>query len=327
MVLTVAVESLVKLLCFLIVGVFVCFFVFDGLGTLLTAAADAGFAQRFSIGSELGYADWFLLTLVSGLAFVVLPRQFQVAVIENPTPDNLRRAGWLLPIYFFVINLFVVPIAMAGLLAGLPVAEGDNFVLAIPLLAESHWVAMVAYLGGLSAATAMVIVETVALSTMISNDLAMPVLLRLRRLGRPENGDLGRMILNIRRGAILAVLVGGYLFFEIVGTRYALASIGLISFAGVAQVAPAIVAGLYWKDANRQGALAGLGAGVFVWLYTLVLPAFGGVGGVPADIATGGPFGIALLAPYALFGVQGLDPVPHALAWSLSVNAILLVAV
>jgi len=218
-------------------------------------------------------------------------------------------------------------VALAGLGLGLPVAQADSFVLALPLAVGADWVAMLAYLGGLSAATAMVIVETVALSTMISNDLVMPLLLRLPFLRLDAQRQLTGLVLAIRRIGILVVLLAGWLFFETVGSRYALASIGLISFAAVAQFAPPILAGLYWREANLKGAAAGLCGGVLMWLYTLVLPAFAGVGVVPADIATAGPFGLALLAPQALFGLAGLHPVAHSVIWSMSLNCGLLLAV
>jgi Na+/proline symporter/nitrogen-specific signal transduction histidine kinase len=328
MVLAVAFESVVKLLCFLAVGVFVTFVMFDGLGAIAEAAATGGHAVALAIGAGgLGYADWFLLTLLSGIAFVVLPRQFQVAVIENLEPVHLKRATWLLPLYLIAINIFVLPIALAGLATGLPVDAADSYVLALPLSAGQHWVALAAYLGGLSAATAMVIVETIALSTMLSNDLVMPVLLRLRFLKLEDRRNLSRLVLYIRRAGILTVLLCGYLFFQLVGSRYGLASIGLISFAAVAQFAPPIVAGLYWKGANLKGAMLGLSAGVAVWLYTLVLPAFAGVGWVPQSIAMAGPFEIGLLSPYALFGLEGLHPVAHSLVWSTAVNVGLLVSV
>ena len=146
--------------------------------------------------------------------------------------------------------------------------------------------ALLVFIGGLSAATGMVIVETIALSTMVCNDLVMPVLLRMRAMRLGERRDLTGLLLGIRRGAIVAVVLLGYLYFRLAGEAYALVAIGLISFAAVAQFAPAVIGGMYWKGAKRAGALAGLVAGFVVWLYTLLLPSFAKSGWLPAASST-----------------------------------------
>jgi signal transduction histidine kinase len=176
------------------------------------------------------------------------------------------------------------------------------------------------FIGGLSAATGMVIVETIALSTMVCNDLVMPVLLRMRSIGIARRENLTGLLLGIRRGAIVAVILLGYLYFRLAGEAYALVAIGLISFAAVAQFAPATLGGIYWKGATRAGALAGLCAGFAVWLYTLLLPSFAKSGWLPASFLQDGPFGIALLKPYALFGLVGLNDITHAMLWSMIAN-------
>ena len=324
MVLAVAFESVVKLAAFLIVGVYVTYVMFDGFGDVLGQAANLADGPPLTVqGGSAGHADWLLITALSGLAFLFLDRQFQVAVIENLDETHLRQASWLLPGYLLAINLFVLPIALAGVLRG--VGEGDLYVLLLPMASGHEWLALVAYLGGLSAASAMIIVATVALSTMISNDLVVPVLLRVRFLEISQRRDLPRLILIIRRAAILLLLLLGYAFFRLVGESYPLVSIGLISFCGVAQFAPAILAGLYWKEANLGGAMAGLCGGVAVWLYTLVLPTLATAGLVDAAIVSDGPFGIELLRPQALLGLSGLGPVSHAVVWSLGVNLSLVV--
>ena len=190
------------------------------------------YVDYFGAVAGSGYADWLLMTALSGLAFLFLDRQFQVAVIENVEESHLRTASWLLPAYLLAINLFVLPIAVAGLVRGL--GDGDMFVLLLPLFAGNEWMALVAYLGGLSAASAMIIVATVALSSMISNDLVMPVLLRLPLLKVSQRRDLPRLILIIRRVAIVLLLLLGYVFFRLVGESFPLVSIGMISFCGVA---------------------------------------------------------------------------------------------
>lgn len=328
MVLAIAFESIVKLVCFLAVGVFVTWTLFDGPVDLLARAAEAGLAERLGFAAtRLTAADWFVLTILSGLAALLLPRQFQVVVIENLEPSHVKRASWLFPLYLFVINLFVLPIALGGLILGGTPGEADSFVLALPLVHGQGWLAILAFLGGLSAATAMVIVETVAVSTMISNDLVMPILLRIRPLGLARKPDLTGLILGVRRAGILLALLGGYLFFHGVGEAMGLVSIGYIAFAGVAQFAPLLMLGIAWKGANRNGAVAGLAAGFLVWLYTLVVPSFVTAGVLPASLLAEGPWGLDLLRPTALFGLTGLNPVSHCVVWSLAVNTGLLTLV
>jgi signal transduction histidine kinase len=255
------------------------------------------------------------------LAILFLPRQFQVAVIENVDEKHLRKAMWLFPLYMVAINLFVLPIAFGGLLvfAGGKV-DADTYVLTLPMAFQQEGLALLVFIGGLSAATGMVIVETIALSTMVCNDLAMPVLLRWKWLNLARRPDVTALLLDIRRGAIIAILLLGYFYFRIAGEAYALVSIGLISFAAVAQFAPVVIGGLYWKGGTRLGALAGLSAGFAVWLYTLLLPAFAKSGWLASGFLERGPFGIELLKPAQLFGLGGLDQITHAMIWSLTAN-------
>jgi signal transduction histidine kinase len=250
-----------------------------------------------------------------------LPRQFQVTVIENKDEKHLNKAIWLFPLYMVAINVFVLPIAFGGLLhfpAG--GADADAFVLTLPMAERQELLALVVFIGGLSAATGMVIVETIALSTMICNDLVMPVLLRMRALRLTERADLSGLLLGIRRGAIVFLLLLGYLYFRLAGEAYALVAIGLISFAAVAQFAPAALGGIFWKGGTRLGALAGLLAGFAVWFYTLLLPAIARSGWLPIGLLEHGPWGIELLRPLELFGVRGLDQITHAMIWSMAAN-------
>jgi signal transduction histidine kinase len=250
-----------------------------------------------------------------------LPRQFQVTVVENKDESHLKKAIWLFPLYMLAINVFVLPIAFGGLLhfpSGR--TEADWFVLTLPMSQQQELLALVVFIGGLSAATGMVIVETIALSTMVCNDLVMPVLLRMRALRLGQRRDLTGLLLGIRRGAIVLILLLGYLYFKLAGEAYALVSIGLISFAAVAQFAPAALGGIFWKRGTRRGALAGLAAGFAVWLYTLLLPAFARSGWLPLGFLEHGPFGLEWLKPLALFGAAGLDQITHAMVWSMVAN-------
>ena len=316
MVVAVAFESVVKLVTFLVVGAFILYGVLGGPAELTRQVSAGEIGRLLTLGgSGYGYADWFLLTLLSGAAFFVLPRQFQVAVIENVDESHIRRASWALPLYLLVINIFVLPIALGGVL----VTGSADDMLVLRLAAETgrDWLVLLGYLGGLSAATAMIIVETVALSTMISNDLMIPVLLRWQALGLNRRPDLTSLVLLVRRAGILLLLLLGYLFFRTVGSSYGLVSIGLIAFCCVAQFFPLILAAIFVRGANLAGAMAGLVGGFVVWLYTLVVPA---VAGPESSLVLDGPFGIGLLRPQALFGLEGLHAVAHGLVWSWAVN-------
>jgi Na+/proline symporter len=324
MVAAIAFESLVKLLAFLAVGAFVTFGIYDGFGDVFARAAEVKSLRPLLTpleGVAGGYANWVWLTVLSMLAIMFLPRQFQVSVIENTDEKHLNKAIWLFPLYMLAINVFVLPIAFGGRLhfpgGGV---DADTFVLTIPMAEREELLALLVFIGGLSAATGMVIVETIALSTMVCNDLVMPVLLRLRRLRLAERRDLTGLLLGIRRGAILLILLLGYLYFRLAGEAYALVSIGLISFAAVAQFAPAALGGIFWKGGTRRGALAGLLAGFGVWFYTLLLPALARSGWLPIGLLEQGPFGIALLKPLQLFGLSGLDQITHAMLWSMIAN-------
>ncbi|RLJ65097.1 sensor histidine kinase [Sulfurisoma sediminicola] len=324
MVAAIAFESVVKLCAFLAVGLFVTYGLYDGVGDIFARARELPNLERLltTADTAAGYGSWAALTFLSLLSVLLLPRQFQIAVVENVNEAHLRRAVWLFPLYLFLINLFVLPIALGGLLhfgVGGGV-DADTFVLTLPMANQSEGLALLAYIGGLSAATGMVIVETIALSTMVCNDLVMPLLLRWGWLRLKARSDLSGLLLEIRRWAIVVILMLGYLYFRLAGEAYALVSIGLISFAAVAQFAPAVIGGLYWKGATRAGALAALLAGFSVWTYTLLLPSFAKSGWLPADFMKVGLFGVELLRPQQLFGLTGLDEISHCLLWSLLAN-------
>ncbi len=331
MVAAIAFESIVKLAAFLAIGLFVTFGLYGGFGDLFArVAADPKLARLLAPfdGPAGSYASWTWLLVLSAFAILCLPRQFQVAVVENVDESHIAKASWLFPLYMLAINLFVLPIAFGGLLhfpgGGV---DADTFVLALPIAEGRPLLALAVFLGGLSAATGMVIVETVALSTMVCNDLVMPLALRIGFLRLHESRDLSRLLLGIRRAAIVGILLLGYGYFRFAGEAYALVAIGLISFAAVAQFAPAMLGGLYWKQATRAGAIAGLAAGFAVWAYTLLAPSFARSGWLPAEFVAEGPWGIALLKPLALFGLAGLDEITHSMIWSMLANCGALVIV
>ena len=326
----IAFESVVKLVAFVAVGIFVTFGMYDGFDDLFGKAAQIPELNALLVegGAAGNYATWASLTVLSMLAIILLPRQFQVAVVENVNEQHLNKAIWLFPLYLFAINIFVLPIALGGLMHFPPGSvDADTFVLTLPLSEQKTWLTLLAFIGGLSAATGMVIVETIALSTMVCNDLVMPMLLRWKFLRLTERRDLSRLLIAIRRSAIVGVLALGYVYFYLAGEAYALVSIGLISFTAVAQFAPALLGGLFWKGGTRLGALAGLSAGFIVWIYSLLLPSFAKSGWLPITFLTEGMLGIDLLKPQQMFGLAGLDDISHCLFWSLLANIGLYVAV
>ena len=327
MVTAIAFESIVKLVAFSAVGIFVTFTMFDGPANLFRYAAEAPETAHLMSMDSLpgGYASWLALTFISMTAILFLPRQFQILVVENVNEEHVRTASWLFPLYLLAINLFVLPIALGGLMFfRVGSVDADMFVLTLPLKADEEALALFVFIGGLSAATGMVIVETIALSTMFCNDLLMPVLLRLKLL---RQDDMGKLLLVMRRGGIVLILLLGYLYYRLIGESYALVSIGLVSVAAAAQFAPAILLGIYWKGASRLGALAGLSGGFFVWAYTLLLPSFARSGWIAMSFVEPGPFGISALGPYHLFDLTVFDPITHSVFWSMLVNIGLLVGV
>jgi len=318
----IAVEAMVKLIALLAVGLWV---VFALAGTPGEAFRNAP-ANLLNAEETFG-ARWVALCFLAGAAVICLPRQFQVTVVENSSESQLRTASWLFPFYLFLICLFVVPIAIAGLRLMPEGSNPDLYVLTLPLTADKDWIALLAFLGGFSSATSMVIVSSIALSTMISNHIVMPLALRFSIVPATSGPDVRGFILIARRISIVFIVLLGLVYFWLSGTSGALAAIGLISFCGVAQFMPSIVGGLYWRRATHGGALAGLAAGFIIWSYTLFLPSFDGAVVMPPEVIQDGLLGWQWLRPYALFGLVGVDPLIHALFWSMFFNVGLFIGI
>ncbi|MCX7562302.1 PAS domain-containing hybrid sensor histidine kinase/response regulator [Xanthomonadaceae bacterium XH05] len=310
--LAVALESLVKLLAFIAVGLFAWAQVSDGFLVRLGAS---------SLGASMLPAGFFSQMLLAFLAIFCLPRQFQVGVVECENPQDVNSARWLFPLYLAIVCALVVPIALAGMTAfGTGAVNPDTYVLALPLSHGQNTLALVAYIGGFSAATGMVIVATVALATMVSNELVMPLALRLHWVDPNTSRDLSSFVLGIRRATIIALAMAAYVYYRATESHQNLASIGLLSFAAVAQFAPAIIGGLYWHGASRRGAFGGLIAGFATWGYTLLLPTLAAAGWLDTPWSQHGLFGQTWLKPQALFGLAGWDTLTHGVFWSLLFN-------
>lgn len=322
-------EAIFKLVAFLAVGFFVVYGLFNGLGDLFAQAnAQAHLSRLFSFGGTgINGWDWFWLNLVSMCAVVLLPRQFHLAVVENETPEEVKQAAWFFPLYLLLINIFVLPIAVGGLLVfgegGLLTA--DSFVISLPAHLGYSGLAILAALGGFAAATGMVIMSTIALSLMITNNIVLPFLLEYENNKTQESRDLSKPLLNIRRLIIILVLLLAYAYYKGVSAQYSLVAIGLVSFTAVAQFAPSLLAALYWKTANRRGAMLGLLVGFGVWMYTLALPTQLMANASASSLLLEGPWGIGGLRPQALLGSEGMNPVAHGAFWSLLANTAALV--
>jgi PAS domain S-box-containing protein len=315
MILAIAFESLVKLGAFLALGLFVTFGLFHGPADMAQRVA----SEPMGPGAFAFQPSWVSITLLSAMAFVCLPRQFHVAVVESGGPQSLRRAVWLFPLYLVAINIFVPAVAVAGLIDLHGRTIPDLFVLMLPMAGGQSLLSLAVFIGGLSASTSMVIVECVALSTMICNELVVPVLLRRPALGGASGGAVGGLILTIRRIAVFAIVLAAFAYHQAIGDRYPLASIGLLSFCAVAQFAPALVLGLFWRGAHRHGAVAGMAGGILVWAYALLLPSLAEAGW----LAPGSVLGVGWLPPL----LSVLDPLTNHAAWSLIVNTSLLVGI
>ena len=319
----IALEAIVKLLALIAVGVFATFSIADGFGDIFADVSH----EAIRGASDIFGPRWATLTFLSATAIICLPRQFQVTVVENIEENHLATASWLFPLYLFGMTIFIMPIALVGLEVMPAGSNPDLFVLTLPLSEQRNDLALFAFLGGFSSATSMVIVAAIAVSTMVSNHIVMPIALRILAAGQAVSGDVRDLLLISRRISIGAILGLGFLYFWFSGGSDALAAIGLIAFVGVAQFLPSLVGGIFWRGATRLGALAGLLVGFFAWIYTLFLPSFGGELFLSVATLTEGPWGIDLLRPQALFGLQNMDPLVHAVIWSVGGNALTFIIV
>ena len=320
----VAFESIVKLGAFLAVGLYVTYGLYNGFDDLFNRAQAAESTREMFTFHETGITPfaWNMLMMLSLFAIMLLPRQFHISVVENTSPRHIAKAMWVFPLYLLLINVFVFPVALAGKMTFDTSIHPDTYVLSLPLASGAKGIALLAFIGGFSAATSMVVVEATALSIMFSNHIVVPLLIKTRNFGRSNDLVSGaNRLLDIRRLSILLILFMAYLYQRSVGSTYDLVSVGLISFTAAAQLAPAFIGAMYWKRATHQGAVAGLIIGFVIWAYCLPLPSMAQAGIISRDFIDHGLFGIDWLKPYALFGFSGVDPISHGAFWSLLLNA------
>lgn len=317
----VAFESLVKLVSLLGVGTFITYYLFDGFRDIFVKFQHlypVQFNHLFTFTANPGNGDVtpsFTMLFMSMGAIMLLPRQFHVMVIENSDERHVTTAMWLFPVYLFLINLFVIPIALGGVLTTGSTLGADFFVISIPILTGHNTIAMLAFLGGLSAAAGMVMIEAVAISTMLLNHIFMPVIVRFT----PQSW-FPLLLINLKRIGIFLVIFLGYFYYRMVGDTYMLVNMGLTSFSAACQFMPAMLGGLYWRRGNCTGAISGILFGFITWFYTLLLPSLIKSGWFSNHLLENGPFGIQMLKPTALFGLTGMDLWSHSLFWSMLFN-------
>jgi hypothetical protein len=316
----IAFEAVVKLAALLAVGIFVVF-IGGGFEQIFSEAAAGG----IQVDTENTFDVRWLTTLTLSMAAIVcLPRQFQVTVVENSDENHLRTASWAFPAYMLLMSLFILPIAVFGLVKMPAGSNPDMFALTIPLAFGQEALALLAFIGGFSSATSMIILESIALSIMVSNHIIMPLILRFGSTGR-NGGGVTSLLLFARRLSIVLILSLGFAYFFFTRGSDALAPIGLISFNGIAQFFPAVIAALFWRDATRRAATAAIATGFTFWFWCSFLPSFASVSPQVVLLLEQGPWGIGWLRPEAMFGLEGLDPLAHATFWSLSANVLILV--
>lgn len=323
MVAAIAFESIIKLVAFIVAGIFVTYFIFNGIGDIMTKAKQLpALNQLFQIHNPNTYLQLLSTIVLSMMGILFLPRQFQVSVVENVKESHLKKAMWLFPLYLLIINVFVIPIAFGGTLASVGKnVNADTFVLALPMQAHKPWLTLLVYIGGFSAASSMIIVETIALSIMVSNNIVIPTLLSINAFKERLDNRISKFIIYSRRLSIVVIIFLAYLFEKLVAAKFSLVSVGMVSFVAVAQFGPAVIGGIYWKKATKKAALVSIIIGFIFWFYTLVIPSIAGAGYLNSSILTNGIFNCSLLRPLALFGLEGIDPIVHGFFWSMFFNA------
>lgn len=315
MVMIIAIQSIVKLIAFLAAGIFVTYFMYHGFGDIFSRMADSPAIVATQRAGQPSYSLFFAYIVLSFFAIFLLPRQFHMAVVENAEEKHIRTAVWLLPLYFILISIFVIPIAMAGMIAGNDRSLADFFILLLPLHAGNLWLSLLVFIGGFSAAISMIMISAMTITTMTANHLVLPFFEKIKM-----SGFLRRNLLPLRWVIITLLLVVAYFFEVKIGSSYVLVKIGMISFAAVLQFAPVVIGALFWKKGNRVGAIMGLLAGFLLWIYTSLVPAFVRSGWIGESLLTQGPFNIGYLRPENLFGVTGFDPLFSVIFFSMIFN-------
>lgn len=319
----VALESVIKLLALLIIGIFVSFFVFEDIASILDQASKLGLFKDIGVNEKsVDYSNWITIIILSMFAVMFLPRQFHVSVVENSNINHIKTVMWLFPLYLFLITLFTLPIALGGSLLDINHNLNDFYVITIPHSMNEKILSLIAFIGGFSASTSMIMITSMAMAIMVSNYFILPIIEYL-----PIFHFLKRKLLLIRWIIVTIVIYLGYIFYLYIAKNNLIVNIGLISFTAILQFAPVIIAGLFWEKANKYGAIVAMLSGFGIWFYTLIIPQFMQATWIPTYIFEEGLFGLSILKPNELFGLVGFASIPHAVFWSMIFNVSSLIIV
>ena len=320
--LAIAFEALIKITAFVAIAWFVTYSLFDGFGDIaLQAARSESITQLLqSHNTDQGF---LAATALGFIAILCLPRQFHVLIVESESSKDVNTVRWVLPVYLILFGICILPIAYGGLLSFHHLdISAEHFVLRLPLANGRTDLALLAYLGGLSAGSSMVIVACVAMATMISNELVVPRLLNSRWLKQHPHLDISAQLRSVRRIIILMIMLFAYGYYHLFANNNALGAIGLLSFALVAQFAPALWLTLRQSHRDVTAVISGIGVGFLFWSYTLLLPMLARAGWISETFIDQGLAGISWLRPTALLGLEGLSSISHGVLWSLLSNII-----
>lgn len=322
MITVVAFESLIKLLAFVFVAAIVIYYGFGGISNIYSQAESIGTLQPHLNMDEDQQSNWFWMLIVSGIAFTLLPRQFQMGVLENKDEKHLNTALWFLPLYMLLITVFVLPIAFGGIVLFGDNVDSDFYLLHLGTHFGGKFMGMLVYFGGFAAATSMIIVSALSLGNMLNTNVLLPALLRVER-----NVDMSKRITITRRISVILIFVLAYYYYYFFAFNKPLVSTGLTSFTGIAQIAPAIIGGLFWKEATRKGALAGILSGFAVWFYMLIVPTLLTTQHFGEEFLSNGAYGLTFLSPTRLADVMGMTPLSATIFISLTLNTAVFVVV
>ncbi|NYJ28117.1 sensor histidine kinase [Allomuricauda sp. ARW1Y1] len=323
---TVALESILKLCFFLAIGVYVAFYLFDGTTDIYQQASlRENFDQLTTFGGLGNGFNWLFTICLSFFAIFLLPRQFHVAVVENDNENHLRKAIWLFPLYLLLFNVFVISIAWAGNIRLDATVNHDYYSLLLPLQQNDYGLAVMVFIGGFTTVISMIVVSTLALSTMVSNNIVIPYgFIKTLVEGNPEEN--AKRIKNIRRISIFLLIIAAYFFYIRFSVQLSLYSIGLISFLIIAQLAPSFFLGLTWRRGTARAAETGMLVGLAIVFYTIFLPVISNIVRPNVDILSEGLFGYAWFKPAQTFGFDYLSPESNAFLWSMAFNTLSFVA-
>ncbi len=314
-----AFESLFKLFALLIAGLWICYVLNPGILNLFSLPASLELQQNMQ---QLSAQSWLSFILLGAIGVIALPRQFHVSIVECGDSNFLDKAKWLFPLYLLIIYLFTLPVALAGMLQDVSLGSVDLWLLTLPMSNNQTSISILVFLGGFAAATGMIMISAMTLSTMLTNHIMMPIILHIPKLSR-----LKRYILQIRWFMVFAILFLSLFYYRAISDSELLVNIGTISFIACAQFAPVLIGGLIWHKGNLFGAITGLIAGTIIWYYSSFLPSVIRSGWLDWSILEQKSGFFYWFNPEHFFAIAEVTPLANSLVWSLLINTLLYVGV